>query len=289
MRNPYQPKIAIIKKIKLQAAGVKLFTLSFKNKKDQLEFTPGQFIEVGVQGFGEAPFAICSSPQEADFQVCVRQVGSLTSRLHTLRVKDLITVRGPYGNGFPQIKDKNLLLIAGGLGIIPLRPLILSAVKKPAYRTGRPACRPAPPELQRGEQVGRTKKIQVFYGARSIKELLFRDEYKAWQKSVDLARTLDKGDSAWKGRVGLITTLFDDIRIIDNAVAIVCGPQIMYKFVIQKLKESKFADTDIFFSLERKMYCGFGVCQHCAIGSKYVCKDGPVFNYDELKSIRGAI
>ncbi len=272
MRNPYQPKIAIIKKIKLQAAGVKLFTLSFKNKKDQLEFTPGQFIEVGVQGFGEAPFAICSSPQEADFQVCVRQVGSLTSRLHTLRVKDLITVRGPYGNGFPQIKDKNLLLIAGGLGIIPLRPLILSAVK-------RPAC----------EQAGRAKKIQIFYGARSIKELLFRDEYKAWQKSVDLARTLDKGASTWKGRVGLITTLFDDIRIIDNAVAIVCGPQIMYKFVIQKLKESKFADTDIFFSLERKMYCGFGVCQHCAIGSKYVCEDGPVFNYDELKNIRGAI
>jgi sulfhydrogenase subunit gamma (sulfur reductase) len=121
MRNPYQPKIAIIKKIQRQDSEVKLFTLSFKNKRDRLKFIPGQFVEIGLAGFGEAPFAPCSNPEDVSFQVCIRRAGSLTSKLHSLRVGDAVTVRGPYGNGFPQIKDKNLLLIGGGLGIIPLR------------------------------------------------------------------------------------------------------------------------------------------------------------------------
>ncbi len=264
MKNPYQPKTAIIRKIQPQASEIKLFTLEFKNQKDRLEFIPGQFIEIGIPNFGEAPFAVCSRPGDIEWQICVRQAGSLTTKLHTLKVGDMVTLRGPYGNGFPQIKDKNLLLIGGGLGLIPLRPLILASGEK-------------------------NQKIQVFYGARHTKDLIFKNEYKLWEKSVDLYLTLDKECPGWKGHIGLITTLFDDTKIIENAVAILCGPPVMYKFVLEKLKEANFADSDIFLSLERRMHCGIGVCQHCTIGSKYVCKDGPIFRYDEIKNLPEAI
>ena len=276
MYNPYQPKIAIIKKIQRQVSEVKLFTLNFKNKRDRLKFIPGQFVELGVPGFGEAPFAPCSNPQDISFQICIRRAGSLTSKLHSLKVNDSVTIRGPFGNGFPNPpiggEDKNLLLVGGGLGIIPLRSLILSAGQ-------RPASRPA----------GKTRKIQIFYGARHTRDLLFKKEFRFWQKSANLCLTLDKKCPGWRGHIGLITTLFDDVKLIPNAIAIVCGPPIMYKFVLKKLKEANFSDTDIYLSLERRMHCGIGVCQHCTIGSKYVCKDGPIFRYDELKKIKGAI
>lgn len=268
MKNPYQPKIAVIKKIQPQTPGVKLYTLGFKDKKEKLDFIPGQFIELGVQGFGEAPFAICSNPQEADFQVCVRRAGSLTSKLSKLKVKDIVTVRGPYGNGFPQIRHKNLLLIAGGLGIIPLRALILSQVHK---------------------QTEKIKKIQVFYGACDTGDLLFRSEYNAWKKIVDLHIALEQASTELKCHIGLVTHLFENVQIIKNAAVFVCGPPIMYRFVLQKLEQAGFSSSDIFLSLERRMHCGIGVCQHCAVGSKYVCKDGPIFNYSEIKNIPGAI
>ena len=117
----------------------------------------------------------------------------------------------------------------------------------------------------------------------------FKNEYKIWKRSVDLQITLDKKCPTWKGHVGLITTLFDEIEVVRNAIAIICGPPIMYKFVLKKLKEKKFTDSDIYLSLERRMHCGIGVCQHCAIGSKYVCKDGPIFCWEEIKKIPGVI
>lgn len=265
MKNPYQPKIAIIKKIQVQTPEVKLFTLGFENKKDSLELIPGQFIEVGIPNFGEAPFAAYLNPRGSNFQICIRQAGALTSRLHKAKIGDLVTIRGPYGNGFPQIKNKNLLLIGGGLGIIPLRPLIVSTAKE------------------------KTTKTQVFYGARCYNELLFKNEFKQWKKFVDLSVTLDVKDKCWSGYVGLITALFDKTKIINNAVAIVCGPPIMYKFVLQKLKQANFSDTDIFLSLERRMHCGVGTCQHCTIGSYYVCKHGPIFNWQDIKKIPNVI
>ena len=269
MHNPYEVHFAKIKEIKREAHEIKLFTLEFKerNLKGKFEFVPGQFIEVGILGFGESPLAVCSSPKEpSSLQICVHRVGQVTSKLHRLKVGDEVTVRGPYGNGWPEARDKNLLLIGGGLGLIPLRSLILSKTEKSSK-----------------------SKIQVFYGARGIPQLLFKSEYKKWDKFLDLQVTLDKPDPKWNGQVGLITTLFDKIEILRESVAFVCGPPIMYKFVVPKLKEKNFKDSQIYLSLERRMHCGIGVCQHCTVGSKYVCRDGPIFSFEELKEIPGAI
>ncbi|MDD5625666.1 MAG: FAD/NAD(P)-binding protein [Patescibacteria group bacterium] len=269
MKNSYQPKIAVIKKIKIQTPEVKLFTLQFKNKEDQknFEFIPGQFIEVGLPSFSEAPFAVCSNPNDSDknFQICVRIAGQLTKKIHQLKINDQLTVRGPFGNGFPNNLTGNILLIGGGLGLVPLRPLILA------------------------NQNNRNFKMQIFYGACEAKDLLFQNEYKIWQKSANLALTLDKQCPNWKGNVGLITTLFDKIKVDSSAIAILCGPPVMYKFVIQKLKQAGLDDANIFLSLERRMHCGIGVCQHCSVGSKYACKHGPIFSYQELKNIPGAL
>ena len=273
MLNLYQPQTVIIKNIKTQTKGVKLFTLQFKKKKDQKNFffNPGQFIEVGVFGFGEAPFAVCSSNlNNVDFQICIRKVGQLTEKLHSLKNGDEIQIRGPYGNGFPKIENSaNLLLICGGIGLIPLRSIIQT--------------------IQDQKQKENKGKVILFYGAKNYDELLFKDEYKQWEKFLDLHITLDKPDPKWKGNIGLITTLFDkpELKTILQTTnyslqTFLCGPPIMYKFVIQKLKELKIPDENIFLLLERRMHCGVGICQHCAIDSKYVCKDGPVFNYAEV-------
>ncbi len=265
MKNQYEPKLVVIEKIERQTPDVKLFTLRLKNKKDQANFSfvPGQFAEVGLPGFGEGPFGLCSDSREAgkSFQVCIRDVGSLTSQLHKLKKGDLVSFRGPLGNGFTGVSGRNLLLIGGGVGIVPLRTLILEAECK------------------------KDSKVQVFYGAGCLEELLFQKEFKLWQKKVDFCVTIDKKCSGWRGHVGLITTLFDDMKVIKDAVVIMCGPPMMYKFVIDKLKEYNIPDHDIFLLFERKMHCGIGVCQHCAIGSKYVCTDGPVFSLEELKDI----
>ena len=289
MRNPYQSKITFIKKIQSQTSEVKLFTLKFKNKKDQMKFLPGQFVEIGLPGFGEAPFAICSKSSKqircgsgtqilcrSNFEICVKRAGQLTEKLHDLKVGDPLTVRGPYGNGWPEeVKTQNtkhksnLLLIAGGLGIIPFRSLILQTKKLPA--------------------------TSLFYGAKTYDDLLFKNEYKAWQKYINLHITIDKPDKRWKGNVGLITSLFDKAILepkklkSHNLQALLCGPPMMYKFVLKKLKSLKIPDENIYLSLERRMHCGIGACQHCAIGSKYVCKDGPVFNWAEIKGIPGVI
>jgi NAD(P)H-flavin reductase len=300
MRNPYQPKIAIIKNIKLQSPEVKLFTLKFKNKKDQLNFIPGQFIEIGLPNFGEAPFALCSKCSKlrrgpttqiergSNFQVCIRRAGGLTEKLHQLKIGDFVTVRGPYGNGWPaenqksKIKNQKLLLVAGGIGIIPLRSVIYGIAE------------PVPGEA-RGLPRNDRKNIVLLYGARTYDDLLFKDEYKVWQKYIDLHITIDKPDKRWKGNVGLITSLLDKVNLQPKKLksyklqAFLCGPPVMYKFVLEKLKALKIPDQNIYLSLERQMHCGIGACQHCAIGSKYVCKDGPVFNWAEIKDIPGVI
>ena len=273
MKNLYQSQTAIIKNIKIQTKDVKLFTLCFKKKNDQKNFffTPGQFIEVGLFGFSEAPFVVCSSNlNNAVFQICVRKVGQLTEKLHSLKIGDEIQIRGPYGHGFPEIENSmNLLLIGGGVGLVPLRSVIQTIKDK---------------------RQNENNKIILFYGAKNDSELLFKDEYKEWEKFLDLHIILVKPNAEWKGNIGLITTLFNESESIAILKAkgfqlkvFLCGPPIMYKFVIQKLKELEIPDENIFLSLERRMHCGVGMCQHCAVDSKYVCKDGPVFNLCQIK------
>jgi len=265
MLNPYQPHSAKIIEVKDQTKSVKLFRLEPTDKKI-LNFQPGQFVLVSIPGFGEAPFVPCGQPKQDILELCVRQAGTVTTKLHSLIKEDEIYLRGPYGKGFDinNLKDKNLLLIAGGIGLIPLRPVIQWGHS---------------PDL----------KIQVFIGAKTINDLLFKDEYEEWKKQIDCQITLDEKCSEWTGCIGKITELFKQTKIVENSVAWLCGPPIMYKFVLEKLKELNFKDEDIYLSLERRMQCGLGICQHCAIGSKYVCKDGPVFKYSEIKSIPGVI
>lgn len=343
MYNPYKTALVKIKDIKDEASEIKLFTLVFEDKKEQKKFNPlpGQIVEIGFPGFGEGPFAPCSCGlQKIFFQICVRSVGQLTKKLHKLKIGDKLTMRGPYGLGtFPE-NDRNLLLIAGGLGLAPLRPLIQKYTKLPQsssdggarHETEHPperlkfrqndsaelafsrAGKTAPEILLRNitshsaktadrqpSSLGKlppggasfkgegVKRIQLFYGVRSQKDMIFKDEYDEWKKYIDLHITLDQQEKGWKGHIGLITTLLQDVKIVDNPIAILCGPPAMFKFILQELKKIGVKDEDIYMSLERRMHCGVGVCQHCAIGSKYVCKDGPVFRWSEIKNIEGVI
>ena len=272
MINPYLPKLARIKKIQTQTPDAKLFTFQFINKKDRDNFcfNHGQFLMLGILGYGEAPFDICSSAVKlSTFDLAVRKVGALTQKLHGLKVGDLATIRGPFGNGLPlnKFKNEDLLLIGGGCGFVTMRSFVLDYLNN---------------KLNAG-------KLNIFYGCVDEKNLLFQNEYNQWQKKVDLNIILDKPSKGWRGPRGVVTGLFNDKQDFSNTIALVVGPPVMYKFVIEELSQRGVSDSNIYLSLERRMYCGIGVCQHCAIGPYYVCKDGPVFSWEQLKNIPNAI
>ncbi len=267
MLNPYESKSAKIIEITPQTDTIKLFRFEF-----QLNFKPGQIVELSIPGYGEAPFAPCSAPETKYLELCIRNVGHLTEKLHSMKISEKVGIRGPYGNGWPikkQNEEKNnLLIVVGGLGLIPLRTLILGKDKF----------------------LGKDAKIQIFYGARLPQEMLFRYEFNKWRtKGVEVQLTVDNKCPDWVGCVGLVPTLLDKYQLPKNAKVFLCGPPVMYKSALEKLKEKGIADGDIYLSLERRMHCGLGVCQHCAVGPFYTCKDGPVFRYDIIKNIPGAI
>jgi NAD(P)H-flavin reductase len=275
MFNPYQPKQAKIVQIKDEAPNIKLLRLKIAKR---FTYQPGQIIFVSYPGYGEAPFAPCGELGENYLEVCVRKVGKVTDKLHSLRAGDRVNFRGPFGNGaWPvasaqvkssKLKVKNYLIVVGGLGLIPLRTLL----------------------LDKNKFLGQDTKIQLFYGARTPQDFIFSQDLKKWrEQGIKVHLTIDKADPGWQGCVGVVTVLFDKVQVVENAVAFLCGPSIMYRFVLEKLKVKGFADSDIYLSLERRMHCGVGVCQHCAIGTKYVCHQGPVFRYDETKNIAEAI
>ena len=272
MKNHYLSYPARILNIRKENFESNLYTLQFTDLKlqKQFKFNTGQFVMAGLIGHGEAPFDICSSSFETDtFQLLVRKVGSVTRKIHELKKGDKLMVRGPYGHGFPmnQLAERNLLLLGGGCGFVTMRTLILDYIKKP----------------------NPNQKIQVFFGVRSEKYALFRSEFSDWEKHIDFHLIVAEPTPKWKGHVGLITDLFNRVKLLKNVIALACGPPIMYRFSIQELKKIGVADEDIYLSFERRMDCAKGVCQHCAIGSYYVCKDGPVFSYDKIKDIPGAI
>lgn len=270
MYNPYQTQTVKIIKIEDEGSRSRVFTFEaprgFKHRS-------GQFVEVSLPGFGEAPISICSDPSlKNKFELCVRKAGMVTGALHAMKVGDKVGIRGPYGKPFPVAlaQKRNLLLVAGGLGLEPLRPAIWEIVRNR----------------------GQFQKVQIFYGACDENDLLFTKNYDEWKKKIDLHVTLDKPKGIKTPvacNVGVVTTLFDHIKLYKKPVAFLCGPPVMYRFVIKKLKELNFKDEDIYLSLERRMHCGLGVCNHCAVGSFFVCQDGPVFPWAELKDIRGAI
>jgi sulfite reductase subunit B len=271
MDSLYLPKVGRINRVESLTQTEKLFDIAFQD--GDLDHMPGQFVEVSVFGIGEAPISISSSPtKRGSFELAVRQVGNVTSALHHMREGDTVGIRGPFGVGFPvnSLKKKDILFVAGGIGLVPVRSLINYV-------------------LDNRSSFGRTI---IFFGARSPAEQLFLDELAKWKKSKDVEyyETVDKGDETWKGDVGVITTLFPKVEFDPQTInAIVVGPPVMYKFVIAECQKRGIPDENIILSLERRMKCGVGKCGHCQINGKYVCKDGPVFRYSEIKNLREAI
>jgi sulfhydrogenase subunit gamma (sulfur reductase) len=270
MHNPYETQSVRILDIKDEGSNSKLFALE---RPRDFQFGAGSFLLVSLAGFGEAPFGICSNPNnKKTFEFCVREVGKVTEELHKMKKGDKVGIRGPYGHGFPlELAEKrNLLIVVGGIGLEPLRPAILEMI----------------------DNRDKYGKVQIFYGAKTEADLLFRNDYESWVKNnIDLNLCLEKPSGKVKLKCplfpGLVTALFDKVVLAPDPIAFLCGPPMMFKFVLQKLEKLRFRDEDIYLSLERRMHCGVGVCQHCAIGGKYVCKNGPVFSWAELKKYKG--
>ena len=266
----YLPMLAELIQAERLSRREKLLRLRLKDGS-QLNHRPGQFVEVSLFGIGEAPISIASSPsRDGSFELGVRMVGNVTRALHQLQPGDTVGVRGPFGNGFPlsELLRRDLLFVAGGIGLCPLRSMIQYAVDK-------------------REQFG---KIFLLYGCRESAEQLFPGELDEWRQRPD-TRVLESVDRcpldvAWEGRVGVITTLFPQLEIDPNrTTALVVGPPVMYRYVIAECLKKGIDKNNIFLSLERRMKCGMGFCGHCQINNVYVCLDGPVFSYAQLSKL----
>lgn len=253
----------------------KLFHLRILDDADRERFTflPGQFVMVEVPGFGEVPISISSSVANKGFiELCIRRAGTVTSVLHRARPGAKIGIRGPFGTHFPmgKMKGQNILLIAGGLGLAPLRAAILYVV----------------------ENRSEFRDVHILYGTKDPSQLLFDYQYEQWRRvdGVALSIIVEQAAPGWTGEVGVVTKLLDKIRIApDETYAIVCGPPVMFKFVCGKLSAAGVPMHRMFVSLERRMHCGMGKCCRCNIGSTYTCVDGPVFDYWSVLNLKEAI
>ena len=249
------------------SAEEKYFKIALSDGKI-LKYEPGQFVMVAIPGVGEAPLSISSSPTQIGyFELVVRKVGMFTSAMHMLGEGDHLGIRGPLGQGFPikKLIGADLLFIAGGLGIIPLRSVINYV-------------------MDNRRDFG---KITILVGCKAPENLLFWEEIELWniRGDVELACTVDQADPDWKGNIGLITSLIPGVNIdIERTNAIAVGPPVMYKYVINELLAKGIQEKQIFVSFERHMKCGVGHCGHCQIGPIYCCKEGPVFQYSSIKN-----
>jgi NAD(P)H-flavin reductase len=275
MKNPYLPIPMLVKKATVETTDRMLRTLELGFLKEEdaknFRFVPGQFCELSVVGKGEAPFGIASSPTEnGSLKFTINKAGVVTTALHYIEEGSEIGIRGPLGNGYPieLFKGKNLLVIGGGFAFTTLRSLV-------AY-------------LLHPEHRAMVKGITIIYGARMPGLLLYKEELLQWEKRSDvkLVVTVDMGDKDWKGKVGLVPNVLEEVApSSEDAYAVICGPPIMIKFTFPKLMALRFPYERIFTSLERRMKCGIGKCGRCNIGHLYVCKDGPVFSYAQLEKL----
>jgi len=266
MKNIYQPFEAIVEDIIVETPTIKTFVV---RPKQDFSFKTGQFIELTLPGIGEAPFTPSSDPDVKDrFEVTVMNAGRVTSLLHGLPKDSSLGVRGPYGKGYPLeiFAGKDILIVGGGVGLAPLRSLLFSLFSG----------------------IDKYNKVVLRYGARSPEDVIYKTAIPVWAKKdkVDIVLTVDKAAPGWKGNVGVVTTILNNLAVDkNNCAVIVCGPPIMMKFATLKLLELGFRPADIYLSMEKNMSCGLGKCGHCRIGKFYICKDGPVFTYAELKDI----
>jgi len=271
LSNPYLPEVATILETIRETPTIKTFRvrLDDPNKMAAFTFQPGQVGQLSVFGVGESTFVINSPPTRMDhLQFSVMRAGEVTTRLHGLSPGAKIGVRAPLGNWFPyeSMRGKNILFIGGGIGMAPLRTLLLYMLDNRA-------------------DYG---KITLLYGARTPEDMAFKAELPGWLANPDMSTvlTVDRGAPGWEHGVGLIPTVLLEMNPSpDQAMAVTCGPPIMIKFTIEALKKLGFADDQIMTTLERRMKCGVGICGRCNIGTSYVCVDGPVYSYERLKAL----
>lgn len=265
--NPYQYIEAEIVDIMEETPNIKTFVLE---PKEDVGFRTGQFMNITVPGFGEAPFTPSSNyDRKRKLDFTIMNVGRVTRLLHGMKKGSIVGVRGPYGKGYPLdlFKGKELCIVGGGVGLAPLRSLIYALFN----------------------DVDQYKKILVKYGAKTPGDIVYKNEVNKWSATaehVDVEVTVDSGDSSWNGHVGLVTTILKNLDMdVKTAKGIVCGPPIMMKFATFKLLELGFAEENIYLSMEKNMSCGIGKCGHCRIGPVYACKDGPVFTFARIKEL----
>ena len=264
-RSIYQPINSEIIEIIDESPTIKSFVIK---PDEDFKFETGQFVELTLPGVGEAPFTPSSSPAETEqMEISIMKAGRITNLLHQCKKGQKVGIRGPFGNGYPIEKflGKEVYIIGGGVGLAPIRSLFLTVI----------------------DRIKDFKSVVCRFGARTPEDLIFKKSlFGNWQKinGVDMKLTVDKANGQWKGNIGVVTTILakDDVNP-DNAVAIVCGPPIMMKYVTLELLGLNFAPENIYLSMEKNMSCGIGKCGHCMLGKYYVCKDGPVFTYEQLK------
>lgn len=264
------PKIGILTDIRQETPDVKTFRVNAPEGGKLFEHMPGQCAMVCVPGISEGMFSITSSPTNKEYQeFSIKQCGILTDYLHGMSVGDEIMVRGPYGNNFPvetKLKGENLLFIAGGIGLAPLRSVINYVL----------------------DNRGNYGTVDILYGSRSAADLVQLNEIQeVWAKTpgVNVHLTIDREEDGWSGNVGFVPTYLKELGFTTDKTALVCGPPIMIKFVLGALEELGFSKDQVYTTLELRMKCGVGKCGRCNIGSKYVCKDGPVFRCDEVEEL----
>jgi len=267
--NPMLTRPYLVQEVGKETSDTFTLKLAPEDGQNGSSFQPGQFSMLWVFGVGELPISISGDPAEPNRLVyTVRSVGQATNALVTRSVGTAVGVRGPFGNGWPveAARGRDVIVIAGGIGLAPLRPVIYEV-------------------LNHRDDYGR---LVVLYGARSPHDLLYRKELAAWarHRETQVLVTVDYGGMSWRGHVGVVTTLFKYARLKpSHSVAMVCGPEIMMRFVTRELESHGLSRNDIYVSMERNMKCAVGFCGHCQFGPYFACKDGPVFTYEQMRPL----
>ncbi len=266
--HPYHPLPFIIKEIKEETPCCHTLVVEPKDQQVSASFEAGQFYMLYVFGHGEVPISVSGNPDiKGQLSFTIIDVGSITAALCALSVGDTIGLRGPFGSSWPikTAENKELLIIAGGLGLAPLRPVIHHALHNEKY----------------------FKQTSLLLGARCPENILFQDEHKQWATKLNMAMTVDDDAGCdWQGNVGVVTELITDKNIdTKNSIAMICGPEIMMRFAAHALLDKGMAASDIYVSMERNMKCALGHCGRCQYGPYFICKDGPVFSFDQVEHL----
>ncbi len=269
--NPYLPSIAIVKEVIRETPNIISLKIELEDQKEKKSFSfkPGQVGQISVFGSGESTFVINSSPSDTDYlQFTVMKVGVNTTAISNLSEGERVGLRAPLGNSFPcqEWEGKNILIIGGGIGLAPLRPLIFYIL----------------------ENREKYKDLTVLYAAKTPQDLCYKYDLKDWEKlgDINLVQTIDNPCPEWDKEVGLCPNVLEKMNPSPgDTAAITCGPPIMIKYTLEVLKKLKFERNMVYTTLERRMKCGVGKCGRCNVGEKFVCMDGPVFSLEELESI----